>query len=339
MLTKAAAVGLVLAIAAPVGAAEFVPPSTGGLWFAAAATDTAKRGPKLKNQAFLRGSEIRFEGRTILDPSLEVGFHAEVSPHDLSTHALQSALAPGAPSASGPIFVYVKSGVGTIALGDRHQHGAVGALEAQFSSVSANDGVSLPMFRPLQLYGAAGPAGGLSHVSYFTPRLGGMQFGVSFKPGSNSPNSITLNLPPGAFQLAPYDRGLEFSANYRTEFKGLQVELGGSYLSGNLQNDRRDKLIEWGAGGAFGYVFPNNRGNLALAGSYQDNRCDGLICNRDSGFAGVSGPDSKSWNLGLRYQRGSWALGGYYLTGQRESIGSTLPNQTTTVFLQTAIGF
>lgn len=322
-------------------AADIVRLGLGGAYVAAATSDDAMRGPKLRQEAFSGGTEIQFKGRTVLDTGLEVGFHTEISQQDFVSSTVQGLVAPGrSGNEIESMFVYVKSGLGTFALGEPHAPGADAVAPYLSSTSPADDNrISLPIFRPLELRGAAAQDPGLRKVSYFTPRFGGVQFGVSFSPPSTNPAAITLNLPANIFEPASYGKALEFNANYKTQFNGFQVEFGGSYLSGrSYLQDKTGSLEEWGASGAFGYALPRG-GDLSLAGSYRDSKCSSVICGSGTILRWLdSGGDA--WNVGLRYSLGSWNVGGYFLTGHRaETFKSAISNQNTMVFLQTSIDF
>jgi hypothetical protein len=180
-------------------------------------------------------------------------------------------------------------------------------------------------------------------VSYFTPRFGGVQFGVSFNPQTATAAAMTLNLPASMLQTGT-SKSLEFNANYRTEFKGVQIELGGSYLNGRTSlaigpSTGTNNLVQWGAGGALGYALPRG-GDLALAGSYRNSNCSDLACSTGTGFNWLDSGATDVWNFGLRYSLGTWNLGGYFLSGHRaDPISSGIPTQNSTVFLQTSIDF
>jgi outer membrane protein OmpU len=339
---------LALAFAAPAfnagWSAEMFKLGPGGTYLAAATADDEARDPKLRQDAFNSGAEIRFEGRTRLDNGLEIGFHTEITRQSYAAETVQGLIAPGrGGEPASAVFVYVKSGLGTIALGESQgPAGAYGDIAPYLGQVSRdNDNqVSLPIFRPLELRGAAGAdSASLRKVSYFTPRFGGVQFGVSFIPAANGANAITLDLPANIFETGS-SKSLEFNANYKTQFRGVQVEFGGSYLNGRtaLLNGKSN-LEQWGASGALGYSLPRG-GDLALAGSYRDSTCSNVLCLPGGGLSWLDSGTSNAWNLGLRYSLGSWNVGGYFLTGHRpDSFTSNLPSQHMTVFLQTSIGF
>jgi predicted porin len=321
-------------------AADLTRQSLSSAYLAAASADDEARGPKLRQDAFNGGTEIRFKGRTALDNGLQVGFHTEISHQDYAAETVQRLVLPGhGGDHIQSVFVYVKSGLGTVAFGD--QNGLYDGVAPALASVShdATSGLSLPIVRPLQLNGASASnaQSGLSKVSYFTPRFGGVQFGVSFNPATTNPAALTLNLPASMIQSGA-SKSLEFNANYRTQFKGFMVELGGSYLNGRtaLASGTND-LVQWGASGALGLSLPRG-GDLAFAGSYRKSSCTDFGCS--SGLNWLDSGASDAWNFGLRYSLGSWNLGGYFLTGHRVDMpGSSLPSQNSMVFLQTSIDF
>ena len=349
LLQRLSPFAMAVAIAAgPALAGDVVKLGSSGAYLAATSADEEQRGPKLRHDAFTGGTEIQFKGRTFLDNGIEVGFHTQISRPDLAGEQAQRLLAPGqSTDPAQAMFVYVKSGLGTIALGE--QRGAYGATGGAYGDIAAHltavsrdtdSSVSLPIFRPLQLTGPNDPQAGLRKVSYFTPRFGGVQFGVSFNPQSSAPAQVTLNLPASLVQNGS-SRSLEFNANYRTEFKGVQIELGGSYLNGrsSLASSTND-LVQWGASGALGLSLPRGGGDLALAGSYRNSNCNDLACFTGSGQSWLDTGVANAWNFGLRYSLGSWNLGGYFLSGHRaDPLGAGQPTQNSTVFLQTSIDF
>ena len=338
-------IALALALTGPVlsaaRAAEAV--TLGGNAYLAATADEDTRGPKLRRQAFGQGDEIQFKGRTVLDNGLEVGFHTEISRQNLAGSTVQGLLTPGHPGEPvRAMFVYVKSGLGTFALGEPHGVGAAAPYLAAAAPDSDNH-ISLPVVHGFALRNAAAQdsAASMQKMSYFTPRFGGVQFGVSFNPTASNAGSVTLNLPANVLEQVGAGKSLEFNANYKTEFKGFQVEFGGSYLKGGaLTDNQSDPLIEWGATGALGYSLPRGGGDLSLAGAYHNSNCGNVFCGAGTSLNWLNQAGSKAWNVGLRYSLRGWKVGGYFLTDRRpDTFSAGLPNQNTTVFLQTSIDF
>jgi hypothetical protein len=334
---------IVIGIAIPVAAADMSRLSLGGVYLAAATAQDDAKDPKIKETAFEQGTEIRFKGRTVLDPGLEVGFHTEMSRHGFVTDGgpKAMALAGGAEHRQlESVYIYVKSGFGTVAFGAPHRMtGSPGDLETALAPITNGDdsGVSFPAFHPLELRNSASAeaAAKLGKVSYFTPRIGGMQIGVSFAPEAKlSPAQVTdLGWRQGALSVpATY----EFDANYKTAFKRFKVELGGSYLTAS--DGATGTLSGWGAAGAFGYTL--GRGSLSLAGAYRTSDCANFVCPGGNFLLSNAGAgDMKAWNVGLRYSAGSFALGGYFLTAHSDSSLPGASDHDTTVFLQTAFSF
>jgi hypothetical protein len=333
-----------LGVTLPATAADMSKLSLGGVYLAAATAQDDSKEPKIKETAFEQGSEIRFKGRTVLDQGLEVGFHTEMSRHGVTTAGgpKAHALADGSESRQlESVYVYVKSGYGTVAFGNPHRPagGAGGDLESALSPITNGDdsGVSFPAFRPLQLRDDASTeaASSLGKVSYFTPRIGGVQFGVSFAPETKLSSAAVADLGLGDLTLTS-PKTYEFAANYRTSINRFRLELGGSYLSASPSNV--GTLSGWGAAGAVGLALPHGHGDLALAGSFRTSNCGDLVCPGGP-LALNNTSSSAAWNVGLRYTTGRFALGGYFLTAHTDSSVSGLSDHGTTVFLQTALTF
>ena len=337
-------VAAVLGVTLPAGAADMSKLSLGGVYLAAATAQDDQKDPKIRETAFERGNEIRFQGRTQIDQGLEIGFHTEMS--------LQGVMTAGGPSARPlvggeenrqieSVYVYVRSGLGTLAFGTPHRAAdpVTGDLETALAPITNGDdsGVSFPAFRPLRLRDDASAEAGssLAKISYFTPRIGGVQFGVSFTPQVKLSTAEAAQLGARGPSLTSPE-AYEFAANYKTALNRFSLEFGGSYLTGTQNN--LGTLTGWGAAGALGYMLPHGRGDLALAGSFHANNCGTFLCPSGPFSLNDTGA-SGAWNVGLRYTRGSFALGGYFLTTHTDSSAIGLSEHGTTVFLQTALTF
>ncbi|MBI1210259.1 MAG: porin [Alphaproteobacteria bacterium] len=172
-------------------------------------------------------------------------------------------------------------------------------------------------------------------VAYYTPRIRGFQFGVSFTPD-------------GSRDLAPFFGGgddvrnkqsnvWDFGLNYIGTIGDVDVGASVGYVMG--QNELNDSpfiftdLRDWGAGLTLGYRewtagVAYRRTNVAgggpvLHGSFASNVLDG--------------EHTEVWSAGLKYETGPWAFGVDYIT-ETEDLPFTTRQQDGSG-LEAAVGY
>jgi predicted porin len=139
-------------------------------------------------------------------------------------------------------------------------------------------------------------------VSYFTPRLSGLQFGAAYAPPrpDDAANAAAL-LQAGRDPANRSDFAL--SVNYLESFQGIDVALTGGYRSISVPDtaaldvdlsDQDAELARYSVGTSIGFS------GLTLGGFYAREVGDGPI-------------SVHSWDAGVSYASGPWTIGVDYL--------------------------
>ena len=141
-------------------------------------------------------------------------------------------------------------------------------------------------------------------ITYFTPRVGGLQVGVSFTPDTGAAGQA-LSTDDGDDLENSWGLGV----NFKKKFGGVKVGIAGVALIGDFEDGGDDGELEdlraWMVGAEVGY------GGWKLGGAYQDNGDGGEdISSEDQ--------DSTAWDVGLGYSSGPVILGLSYLHAEVE---------------------
>lgn len=147
-------------------------------------------------------------------------------------------------------------------------------------------------------------------VSYYTPRIAGVQFGASWAPELNSEgedvvlvDTFTADRPDNTQQDM-----IELGLNYETQFRGFGVLVGGAWVFGNAKDgsDREDTNA-WSIGTQVSYA------GFTVGGGWVDNGESDLPLAADG--------DVTSWNIGLAYENGPVGVATSYVSTERDGTG------------------
>ena len=143
-------------------------------------------------------------------------------------------------------------------------------------------------------------------ISYFTPRMSGFQFGISYTPNSCQTGPSDEDVCPSFGQASADNEGAQsevyaFGANYTNTFGGVDTSFSATYMTATLDDT---PVVVFGktADGEKdreSYSFGANLGykEWTLGGSYlHDNK--GLVSN-----------ETDAWDLGLKYTVGAFSVG------------------------------
>ena len=139
-------------------------------------------------------------------------------------------------------------------------------------------------------------------ASYFTPRVQGLQVGVSFTPDTGAVGSA----PSNDNQAGNFENTWGFGVQYKK--KHGPVKLAGAFVMhiGDEESETLEDVEAWMVGAQIDY------GNWKLGGAYQD--------NGDSGQdRGVDDDDAWAWDIALGYSAGPVHLGVGYIHSEVES--------------------
>ena len=142
-------------------------------------------------------------------------------------------------------------------------------------------------------------------MTYFTPRVGGLQVGVSFTPDTGAVGGA----PSNDNQTGNFENTWGFGVQYKKKFGGVKVAAAGVLHIGDEESETKGDLTAWMVGAEVGY------GGWKLGGAYQDNGDGGET-------KGVADDDMTGWDVGLGYSSGPVILAVSYLHSEVEVSAS-----------------
>ncbi|MFP3942663.1 MAG: porin [Alphaproteobacteria bacterium] len=284
-------------------------------------------------------SEVHFRGRTVLDNGLGVAFRAELELED-------DAEVDRDADTIDEVYAQVSGAFGRFQFG--MQDGVADQMIISAPNVFSQFTISSIDMNPFELYAdpalnGVGLPGGpfppsrtrfilgitsfldtspdftadFTKIIYFTPRIYGIQLGVSFAPNPCR-NDTGLDVANDA--VFGCGRADAFGANYweiggnvAQEFTGFGVGLSGSYGQGDsnpLVPELSERPYEWHVGGEL--FFDVGQGKVTLGGAYKNTE----------GIDALNLPffDARSRHVdaGVTYGTGPWEIGGAW--GKADSV-------------------
>jgi outer membrane protein OmpU len=217
---------------------------------------------RLEEEVLLENAEIHFRGKTILDSGTEIGFRVELEAYTKDDQIDET-------------YFYAKGNWGKIILGAEngvaYLAGVHGPRFVPGIDMTNNDlmadamaGAVNAMFRTRYLVGDAHMSPRLEHItgdapkiSYFTPKLAGVQVGVSYTPNNKERNGGASNFTDfdGSEQREIY----EYSMTYDAALGSGRIEIGASGVethrgTGDKPQSRslglKYSLGDWSIGGS-----------------------------------------------------------------------------------------
>ena len=144
-------------------------------------------------------------------------------------------------------------------------------------------------------------------VTYYTPRLSGIQLGVSYVPevdNNNMGEAVEFSDTTGKQHNA-----IESGINYRAEYaNGVKVRAGVGYDMSEAKDGTREDVRSWGVGARVGFK------GFEFGGAYVDN-------GDSNNNVGVSNDDETSWNVGGKFERGPWGVALTYIAEDYSANG------------------
>ncbi|WP_439514972.1 porin [Oceanibaculum nanhaiense] len=266
--------------------------------------DVAGSTANYKDAQFRHEGEVHFKGETKLDNGLTVGFDAQLE-------IVNVGLSGGQPRDMDETYMYFSGGFGKLQLGA--ENGAayllhtgvpsvgLGFDDRNFGPVVANTGHNRPNI-----------SGDTAKGTYFTPKMGGFQAGISY-----SPNVDHQALSGNGFGVMTVATGsvedvIGAGANYTAKFGDAMVDLSAAYETGSVVGGGSNVDPEiWALGLNVGF------GGFTVGASYGDSE------NYTSGGGVTAGLDSTIWALGVAYKTGPWGVSAGYQTTDNEIAGAT----------------
>ncbi|WP_439816339.1 porin [Zavarzinia sp. CC-PAN008] len=276
-----------------------------------------------RNHSFEREGEIHFKGSTTL-PTLDLTFGVRVELEaQSSTDQIDDT------------YMFVEGAFGTIEFGD---HDGVAAQMGYTSpAAGASLGLNSPNWWPNSPDNALTLATTYNNwtadqtkINYFTPRIAGFQFGVSYVPdGCKAGNQSGTRCRPSGFTESEHNQGqqsevMELGLNYTNTFGDVDLALSGTYAHGNVEDGLFNGVIGgdsntpgFGVTDRESYSFGANVawGGFTLGGSYY---ADNLGRDDSNRVVGAYVQDLEAFDLGLTYGTGPWSVGIQYINSTVE---------------------
>ena len=135
-------------------------------------------------------------------------------------------------------------------------------------------------------------------VTYYTPRIAGIQVGASFTPDTGSSGQDVADDTPAG--NTGFENSVGGGINYKETFNNVEVGIAAVGIFGDAVNQDNEDLGSWAVGGFVGYA------GFTLGASYGDN---GDSNGGDDG----SMDDDFFYDVGLGYSMGPWSASVGYL--------------------------
>jgi len=334
--TALAAAGL---LAGPAFAATPLHMELGGFFqqfFGYANPDKASNGATNPNKAGnYKNAEVYFKMRGELDNGLKVGGRLELEGDNGGDQIDQA-------------FLTLSGGFGQLRLGainsGRYSYGW--NTDAPSVGVPINSGWVSSFVPALNNSGFRFRSPGLSTVidasndeekiTYFTPRVNGFQFALSWTPEAHKVTSNSVGQGGESFRFTgPADRNLFFTnaadlgVSYSAEFQGVGIEAQAGIGvadapnvvdQGTTQASFNDKYLAYNGGLSLSYQGFTAAGSFAVVDQ-------GLAFNCALGGGGLASSgactasnEGESYNFGVGYNTGPWAVSATYFNGQEEGL-------------------
>ena len=260
------------------------------------------------------------------DFEVEVGSEVELD------NGLQFGVRFAVENESGPnnqtveAFLYIESAFGRAEIGDRDSAASLMHYSAPDVGIGINDGdvaewVHNPTssdadsaFESTYLYLGEDKA---SKVTFFTPRLSGFQFGVSYIPEFEQMN----NVQPADDR---YHDGVALGVNFVDDVGPVAVAASATYLRASPPGTVA------GVDDAQGYAFGLNLGyaGFLLGGSYAH-----TAGSADAGTNPATSLDGQGYDIGLAYVTGPWGFSVSHYHGAAEGTVVDAGDDESDVFM------
>jgi hypothetical protein len=313
------AVGLMAGTAV---AADKISLGLGGYWRAAvhvgdtnndAATGAAGESD-FRNHGFGQESEIYFSGKTTLDNGIKFGVMVQLEGETSGDQMDNS-------------YIWSEGAFGRVEYGETWgvslmmSKGSVGDMLDGHGDFASQNGVVLPNGQFLDSYGGA--AGMIAtpeqKMSYYSPRMGGLQIGISYIPENNPGNNATGG---GLNAQADGTIGSELvdvAANYTTKVGTASIDAFGSVF--------KSKAEAAAVGGAAGKDVDGYSvgAQVGISGFRVGGRYTKFNDMAGVGAAPIAAAaaslDRTSYRAGVDYGMGPWRVGVMYMHMEQQVAG------------------
>jgi predicted porin len=283
--------------------AEKIKLGLGGYWKALAVAGsqsdgTGQPGANIRQHGFAQESEVNFTGETTLDNGIMVGVNVQLEAETSADQIDES-------------YIYAEGSFGRLEFGQEDP-----ASDAMFyGSPAPIEGVGLasPDFVHATLGNTPATPAVISNISgdankmtYFTPRMQGIQLGLSYTPdGCAAPGCLTVATGLlSQITAAQQSELVEGAINYAREFSGGEIGLYAGFAKGDLEVPAAgaEDQDQWGVG--FTLVY----GDITFGADYR----------QDDQATSAANTDRKDYSVGVAYALGNWSIGAAYAHAETE---------------------
>lgn len=310
LLGTTAIVAAGMIASSPASAAEKISAKVGGYmeqWVGYATVDQSGSTRDLDGFDIKSDSEIFFTGSTTLDNGIEFGVNVQLEANTNTGDQIDES------------YMIIKGSFGEINLGSENSAMYKMHYSPTDYGISINSGDQIDWagvsgsgistsgyFRnPYgSTYAEPGAANDSEKITYYTPRFGGFQVGVSYSPDGNQDSNTSPDRNAAATDM------VAVGANFKGDFAGASVGISGGY--GKFMNSASGSSNEpeaWNVGANIGV------GGFSFGASYakaNDN---------------TNGNNGDGYNIGVAYSTGPLGVSLTYFDGERD--GTTTAGVTT----------
>lgn len=291
LFTSSAIVGGALFLGSPVAAGSIELSLSGSIDFQAGFTDQDVDLPD-RGYDFRTDSELDFDFRGEADNGLRYGARVALEVDQGSTNN------------SDEVWTWLEGGWGRVQLGDRDGAESQMAYSGGLTQAGAG-GIDGDVDDWLVIAGNAVSSPEIENtnddtkITYYTPRITGLQFGASFTPQTGSMGQDVANDDPNV-NGEEFENHVALGVNFQEDFDDVEVGLSLTGGFADAVNQDNEDFASWAVGGYVEY------GGIILGASYGDN-------GDTRGEADGRVDDDFYYDVGLGYSRGPWEASVGYL--------------------------
>jgi len=253
-------------------------------------------------------SEIRFKGKTTLDNGIKIGVAFEASTDTGDNFSVDETM------------IYLSGSFGRVNLGaedgasDRMQFGADKVGEIGYNSsgigkwVATPDGHAATTAHALDL-----GTGDIIKITYFTPRIEGLQVGVSYAPEESSSANLR-ELKTGQDNDVVY-----LGVNYVKKLGGANVALAFGYMTKDTQQGNLRPNED-----GFSLGARIKTGGFTVGAAYLEENNEQLAGTDDDSF--------QTWDIAVNYKTGKNTIGIGYLHSEAPGSKSVTGDDETDLY-------
>ena len=281
----------------------------GGVIMSSQDDGTGEPGANTRNHRIEREAEVAFKGSTTLDNGIKVGVDIQLEAETSGDQIDES-------------FIWFSGSFGKIQFGA--EDGPAAGLNVGIPKPSNFFwGAASPVFSPIDCggngvgtgaggscavgaYGNFGAFGDQEKITYYTPKMGGAQLGISYMPENKELGAGGYAGADSDNDAAQQSEAIEIGAKWSGDMGGMSVSIGGGYKKGDLEvaaAGSEDREF-WGLGVSI------TSGKLSA----------GIHYTSDNNATSANNTDRTDWALGVRYAPGgAWSYGVEYSNSEVEA--------------------